>query len=234
MVLWLNNDDAQRLITPAEYVTAVEEGYREYGLGNVVESFPSRTHTYVPTSRKDVHFCCRTIEGGIPKLDAYSLRLNSEVPHTITVNGLRRKYKPPAIENKFYFGLVFLFSIEDGRLRAIIQDGYLNQMVTGATGALGVKYLSKENSQTVGIIGSGWQAQGQLKAIATVRNITNVRVFSPTEKNRETYADLMSSQIDARVTPVSSYKEAISDCDIIITSSNSYDAFLQEEWLKTG
>ena len=69
----------------------------------------------VPTSRDDVRFCCRTIEGGIPKLDAYSLRLNSEVPHMITVNGIRRKYKPPAIDGKSYFGLIFLFGIKNWR-----------------------------------------------------------------------------------------------------------------------
>lgn len=234
MVLWLGNEDAQTLLTPADYVAAAEDGYREYGLGRVVERVPSRTHTYVPTSREDVRFCCRTIEGGIPKLDAYSLRLNSEVPHMITVNGMRRKYKPPAIEGKYYFGLVFLFAIETGRLRAIIQDGYLNQMVTGATGALGVKHLSRADAHSVGIIGSGWQAQGQLKAVSTVRDITAVRVFSPTPKSREAFAELMSREIGAEVTPVGSYEEAIAGSDIVITATNSYDSFLRGAWLEPG
>lgn len=234
MVLWLGNEEAERLLTPADYVAAAEDGYREYGLGQVVERVPSRTHTYVPTTREDVRFCCRTIEGGIPKLDSYSLRLNSEVPHMITVNGMRRKYKPPAIEGKYYFGLVFLFGIETGELRAIIQDGYLNQMVTGATGALGVKYLSRPDSTSVGIIGSGWQAQGQLKAVSTVRTIKSVKVFSPTQANREAYATLMSGEIGAEVTPVSSYEEAVRGSDIVITATNSYDSYLQGDWLEPG
>lgn len=234
MVLWLGNEDAEKLLSPADYVTAVEDGYREYGLNRVVERDPSRTHTYVPTSREDVRFMCRTIEGGIPKLDCYSLRLNAEVPHLITVNGMRRKYKPPAIEGKYYFGLVFLFGIENGNLRAVIQDGYLNQMVTGATGALGVKYLSREDAHTVGIIGSGWQAQGQLKAVAAVRDITAVKVFSLTQPNREAFAELMSGEMGVEVTPVSSYEAAVGDCDIVITATSSYDAFLRGEWLEPG
>ena len=104
-MLWLSNEYAQTLLSPADYVAAAEDGYREYGLGRAVERVPSRTHTYVPTSRDDVRFCCCTIEGGIPKLHAYSLRLNSEVPNMVTVNGMRRKYKPPTIGGKFYFGL---------------------------------------------------------------------------------------------------------------------------------
>ncbi len=234
MVLWLGNEDAERLLSPADYVAAAEDGYREYGLGRVIERVPSRTHTYVPTSREDVRFCCRTIEGGIPKLDAYSLRLNSEVPHMITVNGMRRKYKPPAIEGKFYFGLIFLFGIEHGELRAVMHDGYVNQMVTGATGALGVKYLSRKDAHSVGIIGSGWQAQGQLKAVATVRDITNVKVFSLTQANREAFARTMSSDMGVEVTPVSSYEDAVRGTDIVITATSSYDPFLQGDWLEPG
>ena len=75
MVLWLNNEDAERLMSPADYVAALEDGYREFGFDRVVERVPSRTHTYVPTTKENIRFCCRTIEGGIPKLDAYSLRL---------------------------------------------------------------------------------------------------------------------------------------------------------------
>ena len=234
MVLWLSNDDAEQLLPPAGYVEALEDGYREHGCGRGVERIPSRTHTYVPTSREGVRFCCRTIEGGIPKLDAYSIRLCSEVPHEIVVNGLRRKHKPPAIDNKFYLGLVFLFGIEHGELRAIIQDAYLNKMATGATGALGVKYLAREDAKTVGIIGSGFQAQGQLKAVSTVRNITGVKVFSPTPKNREAFARTMSAEIGAEVRPVSSYEDAVRGTDVVITATNSYDPFFRGAWLEPG
>ena len=67
MVLWLNNEDAERLMSPADYVAALEDGYREFGFDRVVERCPSRTHTYVPTTEENVRFCCRTIEGGIPE-----------------------------------------------------------------------------------------------------------------------------------------------------------------------
>jgi len=234
MVLWLGNEEAESLLTPADYVAVAEDGYREYGLGRVVERIPSRTHTYVPTTREDIRFMCRTIEGGIPKLGSYALRLNSEVPHLITVNGMRRKYKPPAIDGKYYFGLIFLFSIENGELRAVMHDGYINQMVTGATGALGVKYLSREDSHSVGIIGSGWQAQGQLKAVATVRDINHVKVFSLTQANREAFAETMGDELGVEVIPMSSYEEAVRGSDIVITATSSYDPFLRGEWLEAG
>ena len=152
----------------------------------------------------------------------------------ITVNGIRRKYKPPAIDGKFHFGLIFLFGIEKGELRAVMHDGYVNQMVTGATGALGVKYLSPDDAHFVGTIGSGWQAQGQLKAVATVRDITDVKVFSPTEANREAFARTMSSEIGAEVIPVSSYEEAVRGSDIVITATSSYAPFLRGDWLEPG
>jgi len=234
MILWLSNEDAERLMSPAEYVASLEDAYREFGFGRVVERMPSRTHTFVPTSREKVLYQCRTIEGGIPKLDAYSLRLNSEVSHEVIINGMRRKYKPPAIQGKFYFGLVFLFGLEHGELRAVIQDAYLNKMLTGATGALGVKYLSRKNAHTVGIIGSSWQAGGQLKAVSTVRSLTAVKVFSPTRENREAFARNMSEDVGLDVKAVSSYEEALRGIDIVITATNSYDSYLRGEWLEPG
>ena len=152
----------------------------------------------------------------------------------ITVNGMRRKYKPPAIDGKFYFGLIFLLGIENGELRAAMHDCYVNQMVTGATGALGVKYLSPDDAHSVGIIGSGWEAQGQLKAVARVRDITDVKVFSLTEANREAFARTMSGEIGAEVIPVSFYEEAVRGSDIVITATSSYDPFLRGDWLEPG
>jgi ornithine cyclodeaminase/alanine dehydrogenase-like protein (mu-crystallin family) len=127
-----------------------------------------------------------------------------------------------------------LFGIENGELRAVMHDGYVNQMVIGATGALGVKYLSPDDAHSVGIIGSGWQAQGQLKAVATVRDITDVKVFSLTEANREAFARTMSGKIGAKVIPVSSYEEAVRGSDIVITATSSYDPFLHGDWLEPG
>ena len=147
---------------------------------------------------------------------------------------MRRKFKPPSIANKWYFGLVFVFGLEDGRLRALIQDAYLNKMCTGATGALGVKYLSRPESKTVGIIGSGWQARGQLKAVSAVRKLTAVKVFSPTQETRETFAREMTKDIGVDVKTVGSYEEAVRGVDIIITATNSYDSFLRGEWLEPG
>jgi alanine dehydrogenase len=237
MTLWLSNDDARELLTPQDYLEAVEAGYREMGLGRVVERQPSRTHTYVEATGKappGARFCCRTIEGGVPALGVYAVRLCSEVPHEILVDGMRRKDKPPAIDGRKYLGLVFLLSLEDGALLAMLQDAYLNMMCTGATGALGVKHLAREDASTIGMIGSGWQAGGQLRSICSVRPIRRVRVFSPTAANREAFADEMSKELGIAVEAVAAPTDAVRGADIVVTATNSYDPFFRGAWLEPG
>lgn len=234
MPLWLSNEDAQRLLSPRDYVDAAEAGYREMGLGRVTERQPPRTHTYVQNGVPGSRFCCRTIEGGIPSLGVYALRVCSEVPRVTVQGGMRRKWKPAAIQQRYWLGLVFLFGLEQGELRAVIQDGWMNRMLTGATGALGVKYLARQDASTVGLIGSGFQAGGQLEAICAVRPIRHVRVYSPTPERRATFARQMSAALGITVEPVDSYQAAVRGVDIVVTATNSYDPFFKGEWLEPG
>jgi ornithine cyclodeaminase/alanine dehydrogenase-like protein (mu-crystallin family) len=234
MPLWLSNEDCQRLLSPRGYVEAVEEGYRQMGLGRGAERQPPRTHTYVENGVPDARFCCRTIEGGVPSLGVYAVRMCSEVPRITLQGGMRRKYKPAAIEKRYWLGLVFLFGLEQGELRAVFQDGWMNRLLTGATGALGVKYLARQDASTLGIIGAGFQAGGQLLAIQAVRPIRHVKVFSPTPENRCAFAEQMTAELDIPVEPVPSYEDAVRGVDIVVTATNSYDAFFKGEWLEPG
>jgi ornithine cyclodeaminase/alanine dehydrogenase-like protein (mu-crystallin family) len=56
-----------------------------------------------------------------------------------------------------------------------------------ATNGLGAKYLAHKDAPIVALLGSGWQAGGQLMAINTVRSIEQVRCFSPNKDNREKF-----------------------------------------------
>jgi ornithine cyclodeaminase/alanine dehydrogenase-like protein (mu-crystallin family) len=176
----------------------------------------------------------KSIEGGLHRLGVYAVRLSSDNILYATRNGLKRREKLPRVKGYGYLGMVLLFNVEDGSLRAIIQDGYINQLLTGATGGLGVKYLSGKNSADVSVLGSGWQARGQLEAVSCVKPIKSVKVFSPTAEHRRLFADEMSRKLEVRVVPTGSAVEAVSTTPVVLVATNAFEPAFFGEWFEPG
>ena len=127
----------------------------------------------------------KTLDGAIPRVQAASIRVTSDIVGFPIVDGSRRRIKIPAAAGKSYVGLVFLFSSVTGELVAILQDGILQRYSVGAINAIGAKHLSRADSSSVGLIGAGNQAAPQLEALTQVRPIGQVRVFSPVRAEAE-------------------------------------------------
>ena len=128
MTLLLSNDDASKVLTMADTITALEALYRDLGNGSAV--YRGRTDLFAPTKANiglDVPAAhqFKTLDGSIPRLQAASVRVTSDVVAFPQVNGLRRRIKIPAATGKSYVGLVFLFSSSTGELISILQDGEL-------------------------------------------------------------------------------------------------------------
>ena len=87
------------------------------------------------------------------------------------------------------------------------------------------RYL-RDDAESVGLIGSGWQGGTQVMAVCEARRIKKIKVFSPTKANREKCAKKTSTQVGVEIVPVDSYQEAVNAVDIVITSTNSRTSFL--------
>src|SRR5262249_35841142 len=132
----------------------------------------------------------------------------------------------PTMPGNRWLGIVLLFSSVNGELIAIMNDGVLQRMrVCGANG-VGTKYLARRDAETIGLIGSGWQAGSQVMAAWEARRIKKIKVCSPRRENREKLAREASEIVRVEIAPVSSYEEAVREVDIIITATNSRTPFL--------
>src|ERR1700741_1094658 len=67
--------------------------------------------------------------------------------------------------------LVLLYNAESGDMLAMIEADRLGQMRTGAASAVATKYMARADATSVGIYGTGWQAESQLMAVCAVREI---------------------------------------------------------------
>ena len=83
---------------------------------------------------------------------------------------------------------VLLYRSGDGEPLATFEANRLGQIRTGAASGVATKYLAREDAGIAAIVGSGFQAETQLEAIANVRQLREVRVWSRKQDRREAFA----------------------------------------------
>ncbi len=132
--------------------------------------------------------------------------------------------------------MVTLYGGDNRELLAVIESRKLGQIRTGAASGVATKYMSREDSSTIGVIGTGHQAISQLTAICAVRPIKTIKAYSRNANRREQFCSEMSDLLGIEVIPVSSGQEAISGTDIAIAITNirTLDPVLMGNWLEPG
>jgi alanine dehydrogenase len=137
---------------------------------------------------------------------------------------------------KFYsthprYGAHFHFMLYDAKTAqplALMEANHLGQIRTGAASGYATDLLANPAADTLGIIGSGFQARTQLEAIRAVRPIRTVRVWSRSEEKRRQFAEECSA------TAVDSAQEAVRGAHIVVTATNAQDPLLEDHWIEPG
>jgi ornithine cyclodeaminase/alanine dehydrogenase-like protein (mu-crystallin family) len=129
---------------------------------------------------------------------------------------------------------VSLYDADTGELLCYTQANRLGQLRTGATTGVAVKYLSRADAATVGIIGTGYQAPTQLEAVGKVRNVKRIKAHSSTPEHREAFARRMTDSLGIKVTPVSNHREAVNGSDIVVCIAATMEPVLEGGWLASG
>lgn len=137
---------------------------------------------------------------------------------------------------KFYatnrkHGAHFFFMLFDAATAAPLawmKADYLGQIRTGAATGYAADLMANPEAATIGIIGSGFQAQTQVEAIRAVRKIEQVLVWSPNPTKRTRFASEMGA------VAVETAKEAVEKADIVVTATNAKDPVIEADWIRPG
>jgi ornithine cyclodeaminase/alanine dehydrogenase-like protein (mu-crystallin family) len=221
----------------ASTIDALERLYSDLGSGSAV--YRGRTDLFSPTcatidEKIPAAHQFKTLDGAIPRLQATSIRVTSDIVGFPLVDGKRRRIKIPAAEGKSYVGLVFLFSSVTGELISVLQDGILQRYSVGAINAIGAKHLARTDACRVGLIGAGNQAAPQLEALKVVRPIRHVQVYSPSRAEAEAFVQRVGRDLDLDMSVAATAREAVSGVDIAVTATNSREPFFPADWLQPG
>jgi alanine dehydrogenase len=122
----------------------------------------------------------------------------------------------------------------DGRLLGCVVGSELGARRTGALGGVAVDVLARADASTVGLVGSGTQAWTQLWAIAAVRSLSRVRVFSPTREHRDAFAGRARSELGLPAEPCGTAEEAVADADVVVLATRSEEPVIDAGWIRDG
>jgi alanine dehydrogenase len=131
----------------------------------------------------------------------------------------------PKFGANFFF---LLFDAETARPLAQFEANYLGQIRTGAASGYATDVLAAPDASTLGIIGSGFQAQTQFDAIRAVRPIAEVRVWSRDRAKREAFARSIGA------VTVETPEEAVRGMEIVATATSAKDPVLEASWIAAG
>ena len=184
MPLYIAENEVRALVDMADALAAVEAGFRRWGHGDTA-NLPRR-RLALPGA------VYQTMAAILPEDDVF---------------GAKAYYVLPAGRNF----TVFLHSLSQGRLLAMIEADWMSQLRTGAATGVAARHMARADAARVGIIGAGTQARAQLMALAAVRDLSEVAVFSRDAARRGAFAETMSRELGVPVRPVASAGRQPSD-----------------------
>jgi len=207
MPLFLNESDVRQLLTMPLALEAVEEAHRELSLAKAIDI--PRQRTRLPQTALHI------LQGALPGRDAIGYKA-----YTSNRSGVRF--------------LVHVFSAASGSLRIVLEADLLGMMRTGAASGVATRCLSRPESEILGLFGSGWQAEGHVEAIATVRPLRRVKVFSRNAERLAAFCSKMSERLKIDVVPAASAEETVRGSDIVSTVTTAVTPLFDAAWLSPG
>ena len=125
-----------------------------------------------------------------------------------------------------HHAVILLFRPETGEPLAMLDGRLITEMRTAAASAVATQLLARSEASVLAILGSGVQALSHLQALALVRPLREVRVWSP--RNAQAFA--ARHGVKAAASP----EEAVRGADLVVVATSSQTPVLYGRWLSPG
>ena len=214
-ILWLNRKDMDGLIDIHNVLPVVENAFWEHGLGRV--QMPPKVYLDFKAHNGDL----RTMPGYLEYMDIAGVKL-------VNVHPDNPKSGLPTV-----MALMVLNSTKTGAPLAVMDGTTLTDLRTGAAGGVAAKYLSREDSRVVGLIGLGRQARTQLRAIMEVRDILKVKIFDQSKESTVAFKVEMEKEMGVEIESEPNANE-VCDCDILVTTTPVKSPVVKAGWIRQG
>lgn len=207
-MLWITESQVANLVDLAAGIDALENGLRLEGQGQAMN---------------------------IPKaLGTWGDGSSAHALGSVFAGGGFAGYKTWVNTKRGASAVFSLFDAENGTLLAMIEAFALGQLRTAGIAGVATRYLAEPQADVMALVGTGQQALMQLAAIAAVRPLREVRVFSRTADKRQAFAEQAARTLDLSVRACDSLGQALDGASIVTTVTRAVDPFLHAAQLMPG
>ncbi len=211
MPVWLNEADVRAVLSMSGLIEAMQAALAAFSAGTVKQ--PVRTVIEAPG-------------GFFGTMPAYLGSTPAMGAKLVTVFHDNPSHGLPT-----HLATILLLDPATGSLLAILDGRYITEARTAAVSAVAARYLAREDSSVLAIIGSGVQARSHLEALSLVRKFSDVRCWSPSSAH---VADFVAESKNYPVRAVESAELAVRGADVIVLVTASPTPVIEDAWVKTG
>jgi ornithine cyclodeaminase/alanine dehydrogenase-like protein (mu-crystallin family) len=219
MAIVLTEADVKAVLPMRDLIDAMEGALAKFSAGEVVQ--PVRSVLQVGPSK--------AFFGVMPAYQPAPAALGAKL---VTVFGGNTAHGLPT-----HLATIVLLDPETGALAALLDGRFITEARTAAVSAVSVRHMARAEAPggtSLAILGSGVQARSHLEAIALVRRLKEIRVWSPTAANRERFAWEMAPHVGGPVRAVSSARGAVDGADIVVLATASPVPVVERGWVADG
>jgi ornithine cyclodeaminase/alanine dehydrogenase-like protein (mu-crystallin family) len=224
----ITDDDVKRLLPMPDCIEAMRVAFRDFANGIAVNRPRMRYLARHPDPERK--YLANVHVGAVPSYDIACVRAGSQIIKPPSATNDRRLYENP---RAFNWGIVILYSLETAEPLALMHEFQLSGMRVGATTGVAVDQIARKDAATLGLFGTGKQAHAALEAIACVRPIRRVNVYSPSAEHRAAFVRGMARE-GMEVVAAADARAAVAGADIVCCATTAMKPVFDGDWLEDG
>jgi ornithine cyclodeaminase/alanine dehydrogenase-like protein (mu-crystallin family) len=224
----ITDDDVKRLLPMQDCIEAMRVAFRDFANGTAVNRPRMRYLAQHPDPGRK--YLANVHVGAVPSAGIACVRAGSQIIRPPSAANDRRLYENP---QAFNWGIVILYSIETAEPLALLHEFQLSGMRVGATTAAAVDQVARPDAATLGLFGTGKQARSALEAIAVVRPLRRINVYSPSSEHRRAFAREMA-RAGMDVVAVADPRAVVAGADIVCCATTAMTPVFDGDWLQDG
>ena len=163
----------------------------------------------------------------------YLMPAYAGTPATLGVKVLTAVHANAGTRFDVHQGAVLLFG-KHGELLALIDATSITATRTAAVSAVATDVLARPDATRLAILGAGAQAQSHLEAMACIRPIARVSVWSREREHAERFAHAARARLDVVVDVCETVRSAVADADIICATTAAHSPILDAGMVRQG